>query len=270
MAPKKTKEDLLKFAAKCTPSKMLPPGSPERYYQITESMKVLWGFRDSNANSWAAKLKDLFGLDDDLKPIAGVRPVWDTIPTDEPYGSLDAYVMAEFGTTTDELEAFLRAIKAPFTISNLIALRPKPGRPAKVSPSEVIELREQGLTQKEVAQKLKISQGRVAQIEKEAIRNDDIIIISNTEAPREQGTSREYAIARLKRDAPEYHQKVLDGELSAHAAMKEAGLKTARISVSIKDGDEPAVLAGKLYEKFDEDYLRSLVSCLGECFGWQS
>lgn len=40
-----------------------------------------------------------------------------------------------------------------------------------------------------------------------------------------QGTSREYALRRLRKDRPDLHERVLSGELSAHAAMVEAGFR---------------------------------------------
>jgi hypothetical protein len=36
----------------------------------------------------------------------------------------------------------------------------------------------------------------------------------------EQGTSRFYTVARLKRDRPDLAQRVIDGELSANAATR--------------------------------------------------
>ena len=37
--------------------------------------------------------------------------------------------------------------------------------------------------------------------------------------------SRSYALRRLRKDAPELHEQVLDGTLTAHAAMVKAGLR---------------------------------------------
>jgi len=41
----------------------------------------------------------------------------------------------------------------------------------------------------------------------------------------EQGTSRQYALRKLRRDAPAIHARVLAGELSPHAGMIEAGFR---------------------------------------------
>lgn len=47
------------------------------------------------------------------------------------------------------------------------------------------------------------------------------------------GTSRTYKIARLKRDAPEYAEKVIRGELSANRAMVEAGLELEKVTIPV-------------------------------------
>ena len=43
--------------------------------------------------------------------------------------------------------------------------------------------------------------------------------------PRQGGTTKEYAIRKLKRDRPDLLARVSVGELSCHAAMKEAGFR---------------------------------------------
>jgi len=48
-----------------------------------------------------------------------------------------------------------------------------------------------------------------------------------------QGNSRTYKIARLKRDAPEYAEKVIRGELSANRAMVEAGLELEKVTIPV-------------------------------------
>lgn len=48
-----------------------------------------------------------------------------------------------------------------------------------------------------------------------------------------QGTSRTYKIQRLKRDAPEYAEKVIRGELSANRAMVEAGLELEKVTIAV-------------------------------------
>ncbi|HEY9372567.1 hypothetical protein [Streptomyces sp.] len=59
---------------------------------------------------------------------------------------------------------------------------------------------------------------------------------------RPAGTSKEYALRRLRKDAPELHAEVLAGHLSAHAAMVKAGFRKRTISVRL-DRPESAALA---------------------------
>lgn len=47
----------------------------------------------------------------------------------------------------------------------------------------------------------------------------------------QRGTSRRYALARLRREAPALLARVESGELSAHAAMVKAGLRPRSFTV---------------------------------------
>jgi len=42
---------------------------------------------------------------------------------------------------------------------------------------------------------------------------------------KQRGTSDEYAIAKLRQDRPDIHERVLAGEISANAGMVEAGFR---------------------------------------------
>jgi hypothetical protein len=48
-----------------------------------------------------------------------------------------------------------------------------------------------------------------------------------------RGNTRSYKIARLKRDAPEYAEKVIRKELSASRAMVEAGLELEKVTIHV-------------------------------------
>lgn len=48
-----------------------------------------------------------------------------------------------------------------------------------------------------------------------------------------RGTSRTYKIQKLKRDAPEYAEKVIRGEISANRAMVEAGLELEKVTIPV-------------------------------------
>lgn len=52
-----------------------------------------------------------------------------------------------------------------------------------------------------------------------------------------RGTSRAHSLQRLEREAPDLHVRVLAGELSAHRAMVEAGLRVPRFTVVVSSAD---------------------------------
>ncbi|MFG3709229.1 hypothetical protein ACGF7U_31485 [Micromonospora sp. NPDC047670] len=55
-----------------------------------------------------------------------------------------------------------------------------------------------------------------------------------------RGTAREYALRRLRKDAPDLHADVLAGKLSAHAAMVKAGFIAPRFTVQVSSADSIA------------------------------
>lgn len=57
------------------------------------------------------------------------------------------------------------------------------------------------------------------------------INVSNLHVDRPSGESTEAALRRLRKDRPDLHERVLAGELSAHAAAVEAGHRLKRFSV---------------------------------------
>lgn len=69
--------------------------------------------------------------------------------------------------------------------------------------------------------------------------------IHSTERP--SGTSSTRALRRLRKDRPDLHAKVLDGSLSPHAAMIEAGFRIRTITVPL----DPVRAAATLRRYFD-------------------
>jgi len=51
------------------------------------------------------------------------------------------------------------------------------------------------------------------------------VYIVHTFPPRPSGNSQESALRRLRKDRPDLHELVLNGERSAHAAAIEAGFR---------------------------------------------
>lgn len=72
------------------------------------------------------------------------------------------------------------------------------------------------------------------------------------------GTSREAALRKLRKDRPDLHQRVLNEELTPHAAMIEAGFrkKTMTLPTGIED------LAATLVRKLTPEQVQQLISYL--------
>lgn len=63
-----------------------------------------------------------------------------------------------------------------------------------------------------------------------------------------RGTSKDYALRKLRKDAPELHAEVLAGRLSAHAAMVKAGYRPPTFTVR---ADSPESVAATLRRRLD-------------------
>lgn len=83
----------------------------------------------------------------------------------------------------------------------------------------------------------------------------------STDVKSETGTSRSYALSRLERDAPTLHAEVLVGNLSAHAAMVQAGFRPRTFTVR---ADSPKSVASTLRRRLTPEQIAELVRLLGE------
>lgn len=68
--------------------------------------------------------------------------------------------------------------------------------------------------------------------------DSDVITIPDSAGGR--GTSKDYALRKLRKDAPELHAEVLAGNLSAHAAMVKAGFRRKTRTIRLDDADSAA------------------------------
>jgi hypothetical protein len=75
-----------------------------------------------------------------------------------------------------------------------------------------------------------------------------------------RGTSKAHSLSVLKRKAPDMFQAVCNGELTANAAMIQAGLRKSVVSV----GANPASAAKTLKKKFGLDYVKELIKELSK------
>ncbi len=73
-----------------------------------------------------------------------------------------------------------------------------------------------------------------------------------------RGNNPGYAVARLQRDRPDLHERVLAGELSPHAAAIEAGFRKRTVSIPL----EPKAAAAALRRHFTNEELAELIEAL--------
>jgi len=79
----------------------------------------------------------------------------------------------------------------------------------------------------------------------------------NDKAP--VGNTRAAALRRLRKDRPDLHKRVLDGELSPHAAMVEAGFRRRTATVPVDDTQR---LAATLRRRLSPDQIADLIALL--------
>jgi len=72
---------------------------------------------------------------------------------------------------------------------------------------------------------------------------------------RPVGTTKTYALRKLRKDAPEIHQRVIQGDLSPHAGMIEAGFRKKTITIPI----EPSAAAKALLNHFQREDLLDIM-----------
>lgn len=78
---------------------------------------------------------------------------------------------------------------------------------------------------------------------------------------RPDGNTRSYALRRLRNEAPELHARVLNGDLSSHAAMLEAGFRKKTIqSPCTVDG-----VVRTIQRHFNADDIAAIVEKIGVC-----
>ncbi len=72
------------------------------------------------------------------------------------------------------------------------------------------------------------------------------------------GTSRQYALRRLRKSAPELHDKVIQGKLSPNKAMIEAGYRKKKVSVHIDSG----AVAKMILKYFSKEDITDIIGML--------
>jgi hypothetical protein len=79
-------------------------------------------------------------------------------------------------------------------------------------------------------------------------------------APPPRGNSESAALRRLRKDRPDLHGQVLNKELTAHAAMVQAGFRPKTFTVR---ADDPESLAATLRRQLDPEVLAQLKRLIG-------
>lgn len=90
-------------------------------------------------------------------------------------------------------------------------------------------------------------------------QDSDNITVLDTAGGR--GTSQQYALRKLRKDAPELHAEVLAGRLSAHAAMVKGGFRPRTFTVR---RDRPDSIARALRKNLTAEQLAEVRKLLGE------
>ncbi|GJF08939.1 hypothetical protein NGTWS0302_32970 [Mycolicibacterium cyprinidarum] len=83
--------------------------------------------------------------------------------------------------------------------------------------------------------------------------------IQTARAP--SGNSEAAALRRLRKDRPDLHQRVIDGELTAHAAAVEAGHRPAAVTVRVTS---PESIARTLRKHLPPDLLAEVIGQLAQ------
>ena len=88
--------------------------------------------------------------------------------------------------------------------------------------------------------------------------NASIVSVCSGETEVQHGNTRQYALRKLRKDAPELHAKVLAGEVSPHQAMIDAGFRRKTVSIPL----DPDGAARAIIRHFEYDDLLALVDLL--------
>lgn len=92
-------------------------------------------------------------------------------------------------------------------------------------------------------------------------RNDLVDNVHEVQSARPDGNRQQRALRRLRDQRPDLHQRVLEGELSAHRAMIEAGFRARTVSVPVS---RPEAAARTLRRNLTNEELTELVKLLSD------
>ncbi len=206
------------------PRTIKDPTSEEYAWQTTAYLKTLYGLKEASVERWEAALAE-----------AEAHRIYDHIPPEHPYGSLDAMLKAEIGKTLAEFTADVAA---------------RAHQPATLfAHGEIGRGRS-----KETVQ---------AQTEQEAILFEPVESAAPVNRPSglssKYGENADYQVARIARDRPDILDRMKEGEfLSVKAAAIEAGIAKRRVSIPL----DPVAAARIIRRHFDEAGVAALKEAL--------
>lgn len=87
----------------------------------------------------------------------------------------------------------------------------------------------------------------------------DLVSNVNEVEQRPAGNTKDRALRKLRADAPALHAEVLEGRLTAHAAMVQAGFRPRTVTVPV---ERPASVAAALRKHMTEQQLAELKELL--------
>ena len=173
------------------------------------------------------------------------------------FESVREYVMT-MSDTKNPTVGELQQAKAIELANNPNGLNQPSQRKLKVDPAEVQRLRDEGLTQKQIAEELSCERSSVTKALKKDVKSyyhGNMISHNTNDSPPKQGNTSEYLAARLARDNPDILERVKAGEFpSMRAAAVAAGIVRARQSFSMTASTTPEAFGNTLLQKLDPEF----------------
>ena len=155
----------------------------------------------------------------------------------------------------------------------------KPGRPRKIDPYKVKELREKGMTQQAIADELGVTKGAISQTLSMFSKDNNVIIAKqlpteNTKPTKQQGNSSEYWTRRTKKKYPDVYER---GEVgpgrkypTARALAIAMGDIIPKVTIQFPPNESGSQIAGRLHQKLNDEQLIELRDALNDFLGEQT
>jgi hypothetical protein len=192
-------------------------GSSDWCYSTIDYAKGLYGSYETSLKQWERVLAEL----EEAK-------VYERVPENRPYGSMDALLEAELGVDVNQSRA------------QIAARATTPERAEQVHAGNPGDTRDElGRYDKAGPNSTNRRNGQSGRAQKNGI-----------------GVVTQRKLERIARERPDLRKRIIAGKLSVNAAMIEAGWDVRRIPVP----DDPELAAATLYRHFAGDRLDALIA----------